>query len=142
MTPMLTLFPRRWTQWLLLLVGPLFLASYLGLLSWEPVEEAIKQLGSYTPGLARAEGILGLVSLLLLTPLVGVVALFLLLFVWVVIAGILGPIGRMLGFPDWAFFLIVVTGSVGAVYANSETWVPWSLQVFDRVATAYLILLL
>ena len=142
MTTMLTLFPRRWTQWLLLLVGPLFLASYLGLLSWEPVQEAIKQLASYSPGLARAEGILGLVSLLLLTPLVGVVALFLLLFVWVVLAGILGPVGRILGLPNWAFFLLVATASAGAVYANSEAWVPWSLQVFDRIATAYLILLL
>lgn len=35
---MFTLFPRRWTQWLLLVVGPLFLATYTGLLSWEPVD--------------------------------------------------------------------------------------------------------
>src|SRR3989304_231929 len=88
-TPMFTLFPRRWTPWLMLLVGPLFLASYHGLLSWGPVEEAINQLAGQQPGLARAEGLLGLVSLLLLTPMVGMVAVFLLFFVWVVLAGTL-----------------------------------------------------
>ena len=139
---MFTLFPRRWTQWLLLVVGPLFLATYTGLLSWEPVEEAIKQLATQTPGLTRAEGLLGLVSLLLLTPLVSMVALFLLVFVWVILAGTLGRVGRMLGLPDWALFLLVATGSAGAVYANSGAWLPWSLQAFDRVAGAYLILLL
>ena len=139
---MFTLFPRRWTHWLMLLVGPLFLASYHGLLSWGPVEEAIKQLASQQPGLARAEGLLGLVSLLLLTPIVGMVALFLLFFVWVVLAGTLGPISRMLGLPDWAFLLLVATVSAGLVYANSGAWLPWSLQAFERIASAYLILLL
>ena len=139
---MFTLFPRRWTHWLMLLVGPLFLASYHGLLSWGPVEEAIKQLASQQPGLARAEGLLGLVSLLLLTPMVGLVAIFLLFFVWVVLAGTLGRVGRMLGLPDWAFLLLVAAVSAGLVYAKSETWLPWSLQAFDLVASAYLILLL
>src|SRR3990172_8950191 len=86
-TLMFTLFPRRWTHWLMLLVGPLFLAPSQGLRWWGPVEEAIKQLASQQPGLARAEGLLGLVSLLLLTPMVGLVALFLLFFVWVVRIG-------------------------------------------------------
>ena len=94
------------------------------------------------PGLARAEGLLGLVSLLLLTPMVGLVALFLLFFVWVVLAGTLGRVGRMLGLPDWAFLLLVAAVSAGLVYAKSETWLPWSLQAFDLVASAYLILLL
>ncbi len=142
MTTMFTLFPRRWSHWLLFLVGPMFLATYFGLLSWGPVEEAIKQILSQQPGLPRAEGLLGLVSLLLLTPIVGVVALFLLLFVWVVLAGTLGRVGRMLGLPDWAFLLLVATVSAGLVYAKSETWLPWSLQALDRVASAYLILLL
>ncbi|OGL09245.1 MAG: hypothetical protein A3J45_14880 [Candidatus Rokubacteria bacterium RIFCSPHIGHO2_02_FULL_69_13] len=142
MTPMFTLFPRRWSHWLLFLFGPMFVATYFGLLSWEPVEEAITQFTMQPPGLARGEGLLGLVSLLLLTPLVGVVALFLLLFVWVVLAGILGPFGRMLGLPDWAFFLLVASVSAGLVYANSGAWLPWSLQAFERIASAYLILLL
>lgn len=142
MTTMFTLFPRGWSQWLLFLVGPMFLATYFGLLSWDPVEDAIKQLGSQQPGLARAEGLLGLVSLLLLTPIVGMVALFLLFFVWVVLAGTLGPIGRMLGLPDWVFFLLVASVSAGLVFANSGAWLPWSLQVFERIANAYLILVL
>ncbi len=45
MTPMFTLFPRRWSHWLLFLIGPLFLATYFGLLSWEPVEERVGGLG-------------------------------------------------------------------------------------------------
>jgi len=139
---MFTLFPRRWTHWLLLLVGPLFLASYFGLLSWAPVKEAVGQLTNQPAGVSRAEGLLGLVSLLLLTPIVGMVGLFLLLFALVVLAGTLAPVARMSGIPQWVFTLLVAVGSSGTVYANREAWVPWFLQALDRVASAYLVLLL
>lgn len=73
---MFNLLPWRWTHWVLLLVGPLFIVAYLSLLSWVPVDEAIARLrgelgqrGVLQDSLLRAETILGLVCLLLLTPL-------------------------------------------------------------------------
>ncbi len=85
---MFTLLPWRWTYWVLLLVGPLFVVAYLSLWSWGPIEEAIQRLQRQPEllnvgrnvGVLRAETLVGLVSLLLLTPLVGMVALFMMLF--------------------------------------------------------------
>ncbi len=146
---MFTLLPWRWTHWFLLLVGALFLGTYLNLLSWGPVVEVIPRLAGQpvaSDGLkslsVRAEALLGLVSLLLLTPLVGMVALFLLLLVWTGLAGIFGPIARKLGIPDWAFVLLLATASAGVVYAKSGAWLPWAETFIERITSAYLIPLL
>ena len=146
---MFTLWPWRWTHWFLLLVGALFLGTYLNLLSWGPVVEVIPGLAGQ-PGASdgfkgfslRAEALLGLISLLLLTPLVGMVALFLLLLVWTGLAGTLGPIAHRLGIPDWAFILLLATASAGVVYAKSGAWLPWAETLIERITSAYLIPLL
>jgi len=147
MTLMFNLLPWRWTHWLLLLVGPLFVVAYLSLLSWGPTDEAIQRLAGL-PGqheasenfsIPRAEAILGLVSLLLLTPLVGMVALFLLLFAMVILAMTIGSLVRVLGLPNWAFVLLFGGASSYMVFAKSEVWLPWSLWFLDRLVSAYLI---
>lgn len=135
---MLTLLPWRWHHSALLLIGSLFLGTYLNLLSWGPVVEAIQNLVS-PPGVIPAEAVFGLVTLLLLTPLAGMVALFLLLLLWVGLAMILGPVARALRVPDWAFTLLLASTSSGLVYTKSETWLPWSLSFIDRITNAYLI---
>ena len=146
-TPLFNLTPWRWTHWVLLLVGPLFIVLYLSLLSWSPVEEAITRLagelgqrGALQNSLFRAETVFGLVSLLLLTPLAGMVALFLLLFAMVIVVTSLGPIVRVVGLPDWVLVLLLGAASSHVVYSKSEVWLPWSLWFLDRVATIYLIL--
>lgn len=147
MTPMFNLLPWRWTHWVLLLVGPLFVVTYVSLLSWGPTDEAIQRLAGQ-PGqheasgnfsIPRAEAILGLVSLLLLTPFVGMVSLFLLLFAMVILAMTIGPLVRVLGFPNWAFILLFGAASSYVLYAKSEMWLPSSLWVLDRLVSAYLI---
>ena len=144
---MFNLFPWRWTHWVLLLVGPLFVVTYLSLLSWGPTGEAIQRLADL-PGqhevsgnfsIPRAEAILGLVSLLLLTPLVGMVVLFLLLFAMVILAMTIGPLVRVLGLPDWASILLLGAILSGVLYDKSEMWLPSSLWALDRLASAYLI---
>ena len=144
---MFNLLPWRWTHWVLLLVGPLFVVTYLSLLSWGPVDESIHRLAGQ-PGqhelalassLPRAEALVGLVSLLLLTPLVGMVVLFLLLFAMVILSITVGPLVRVLGLPDWAFILLFGAASSQVLYAKSVVWLPWSLWVLDRLVTAYLI---
>ena len=144
---MFNLLPWRWSHWVLLLVGPLFVVTYFSLLSWGPVDEAIQRLASQpgprdAPGSSRlltAEAILGLVSLLLLTPLVGMVVLFLLLFAMVIVGITLAPLVRRLGLPDWAVVLLAGATFSGVLYRQSEVWLPWSLWCLDHLATAYLV---
>ena len=147
---MFNLLPWRWTHWILLLVGPLFVVAYLSLWSWGPIDEAIQRLqhqpellnAGRNVGVLRAETLVGLVSLLLLTPLVGTVALFMLLFAMVILAVTLGPLVRVLGLPEWVLVLLLGGAISSAVYAESEVWLPWSWWLLDHIATAYIILVL
>lgn len=143
------LLPWRWPHWILLLVGPLFIVAYFSLLSWVPADEAIARLqgelgqrGVLQDSLLRAEVILGLVCLVMLTPLVGVVALFLLLFGMVIVVTTLGPIVRVLGLPDWVLVVPLGGAASRVVYTQSEVWLPWSLWLLDRLTTIYLVLFL
>ena len=144
---MFNLLPWRWTHWVLLVVGPLFVVTYLSLLSWGPVDEAIQRLASEpgprdaprSSGLLTGEAVLGLVSLLLLTPFVGMVVLFLFLFAMIIVGITLGPLLRGLGLPDWTVVLVAGVTFSWVLYSKSEVWLPWSLWCLDRLATAYLI---
>lgn len=147
--PLFNLMPWRWTHWVLLLVGPLFIVTYFSLLSWVPVDDAVARLtgelgqrGVFGDSLLRAEAVLGLVCLLAVTPIAGMVALFLLLLVMVIVVTISGPIVRVTGLPDWV--LVVLLGGAASYLANgqSEVWLPWSLWFLDRVTTIYLVLFL
>ncbi len=89
--------------------------------------------------MVRAGAIFSLVSLLLLTPLVIAVALFLLLFAMVILAITLGPLVRGLGLPDWVFVPLVSVALSGLIYAESGVWLPWAVWCLDRLATAYFI---
>ena len=147
--PLFDLTPWRWPHWVLLLVGPLFIVAYLSLFSWVPVDEAIARLqgelgqrGVLQDSLLRAETILGLVCLLLLTPLAGLVALFLLLFGMVIVVTIFGPIVRAVGLPDWILVLPLGGAASRVAYGQSEVWLPWSMWFLDRVTTIYLVLFL
>ena len=94
------------------------------------------------PAIAYAEAIFSLVTLVLLTPLAGIVALFLLLFAIIVLSVILAPFVRGIGLPDWVVILLFGVGSSAWLYTNSATWLPWSLWLLDRVATVYVVLFL
>jgi len=147
---MFNLLPWRWTHWVLVWVGPLFVVAYVSLWSWGPIDEAIQRLqhqpellnAGRNVGVLRAETLVGLVSLLLLTPLVGMVALFMLLFAMVILAVTLGPLVRVLGLPEWVLVLLLGGAISSAVYAESEVWLPWSWWLLDHLATAYIILVL
>lgn len=142
-----SLLPWRMSHWVLLLVGPLFVVAYLSLLSWGTVDAAIQRLSAepghrdaaHGMGLPAAEAILGIVSLLLMTPLVGMVALFFLLFAMVTLEVVLGPLVRGLGLPEWVFMLLLGATVSGVIYTKSGAWLPWSLWLIDRVVAAYLV---
>ena len=146
---MFNLLPWRWTHWVLLLIGPLFVIVYLTLLAWVPVDEAIQRLASRPetrvarhPAIARAEAIFSLTTLVLLTPLAGVVALFLVLFAMIALTVILGPFVRVIGLPDWVVVLLLGAALSAWLYTKTAAWLPWSLWLLDRVATVYIVLFL
>lgn len=139
------MFGWGWGRWLLLLVGVLFLASYLGWLSWGPVEDALRRL-AIRPGVpevfrdigvGRAEALFVLLSFLVLTPFATLVGLFLFVFLLMILVGTLGPLWRLLGLPQWTLvgLLLVILG--GAAYARSALWLPWVLWLSGLVAQAY-----
>ncbi len=145
---MFHLLPWRWTHWVLLLIGPLFVIIYLTLLAWVPVDEAILRLASHPetrvarhPVIARAEAVFSLTTLILLTPLAGIVALFLLLFAMIALTVVLGPVVRLIGLPDWLVVPLLGAALSASLYAKSATWLPWSLWILDRLASVYVVLL-
>lgn len=135
-----------WGRWLLVLFGALVLVTYLGLLSFDGVEEALEWLESKSgaggvfkqPGSVRGEGFFVILSFLLLMPLAAMTLLFVALFVLVVLSGTLAPIGRLLGVPNWALMALVAIGLAGLAYAESAAWWPWALWVVGVVASAVL----
>lgn len=145
---MFSLLPWRWAHWLLLLAGGLFVAFYLNLLTWPPVVAVTEPLQRRPPdaekafSLIHAESIMGIVTLLLLTPLALMVVLFILTLAWVGLAGTLGSLARALGLPEWSLTLLAAAASAGALYANSGAWLPWAVSVVDRLTSAYLLPLL
>lgn len=140
------MFGWGWGRWFLVLLGVLYLASYLGWLSWRPVENAIRTL-AVRPGVpevfrdmavGRTEALFVLLSFLLLTPLAALVGLFLFVFLLMILAGTFGPLWRLLGLPQWALVALVVLVLGGVAYAKNEMWLPRVLRISALVAQAYL----
>jgi hypothetical protein len=75
---------------------------------------------------------------MLLAPVAAAVVLLLVLFVLVVLAGTLAPIGRLLRLPNWVLMTLVVGGLGGLAYAESEVWVPWGLWMVGVFVSAFL----
>lgn len=135
-----------WGRGLLLLLGASVLAVYLGFVSWGPVDEAIQWLATKADGRGtledpvarRGESYLVVISFLFLTPVAGLIALFLFVFVLMVLAGMLSPVGRVLRLPNWAFMVLLTCGLAGIAYAKTEMWLPWVVWMSGLVANAFL----
>jgi hypothetical protein len=145
---MFDLLPWRWTHWVFLLLGPVFVLVYLTALAWSPMDEALQRiastapLGARDPELARAEVIFTVITLALLTPLAAIVTLFLLLFGLVAFSILVGPFVRLLGLPAWPAVVLLAAALSALVYWQREVWLPWSLWLADRVGAVYIILFL
>ena len=143
---MLSISSWGWGRWSLLLLGVLILATYVGVLWLGGVQEALQWLeaksgarGSFQqPGAIRGEGFFVLLAFLLLMPMAVLVALFLVLFVMVVLAGTLAPVGRLVGLPNWTLNALIVVGLAALAYTESAVWFPWALWAVGVVASAFL----
>jgi hypothetical protein len=127
-------------------LGVLILATYLGVLWLGGVQGALQWLEAKSgagdtfqrPGAIRGEGFFVLLAFMLLAPFATVVALLLVLFVLMVLAGTLAPVGRLLGLPNWVLMTLAVGGLGGLAYAEREVWVPWGLWMVGLFASAFL----
>ncbi|MEK6666056.1 MAG: hypothetical protein AABZ20_06505 [candidate division NC10 bacterium] len=143
---MLSFSSWGWGRWSLLLLGVLILATYLGVLWLGGVQGALQWLEAKSgagdifqrPGAIRGEGFFVLLAFMLLAPFATLVALLLVLFVLVVLAGTLAPVGRLLGLPNWVLMTLAVGGLGGLAYAEREVWVPWGLWMVGLFASAFL----
>ncbi len=143
---MLSISSWGWGRWSLLLVGVLVLATYLGVLWLGGVQGALQWLeaksaagGTFQrPGAVRGEGFFVLLAFMLLAPVAAAVALLLVLFVLMVLAGTLAPIGRLLRLPNWLLMTLAVGGLGGLAYTEREMWVPWGLWMVGLFASAFL----
>jgi len=143
---MLSFSSWGWGRWSLLLLGVLILATYLGVLWLGGVQGALQWLEAKSgagdtfqrPGAIRGEGFFVLLAFMLLAPFATVVALLLVLFVLVVLAGTLAPVGRLLGLPNWVLMTLAVGGLGSLAYAEREVWVPWGLWMVGLFASAFL----
>ncbi len=140
------MFGWGWGRWSLLLLGVLMLATYLGVLSLGGVQGTLQWLEAKSgagdtfqrPGAIRGEGFFVLLAFMLLAPVAVLVALLLILFVLVVLAGTLAPVGRLLGLPNWVLMTLVVGGLGGLAYAERAVWAPWGLWMVGLFASAFL----
>lgn len=143
---MLSLSSWGWGRWLLLVMGILLLATFIGVRWLGGVPEALRWLEMKTgasgtfeqPGSVRGEGFFVLLAFLLLAPVGILVVLFLALFVLVVLVGTLAPVGRVLGLPNWVLTTLVAVGLGGLAYAKHEVWIPWGLSLVGLFASAFL----
>ncbi len=143
---MLSFSSWGWGRWSLLLLGVLILATYLGVLWLGGVQGALQWLEVKSgagdtfqrPGAIRGEGFFVLLAFMLLAPFATLVALLLVLFVLVVLAGTLAPVGRLLGLPNWVLMTLAVGGLGGLAYAERDVWVPWGLWMVGLFASAFL----
>ena len=122
------------------------LTTYLGVLSLGGVQGTLQWLEAKSsagdtfqrPGAVRGEGFFVLLAFMLLAPVAAAVALLLVLFVLMVLAGTLAPVGRLLGLPNWVLMTLVVGGLGGLAYTEREVWAPWGLWMVGLFASAFL----
>lgn len=135
-----------WPMRILVVVGAWVFATYnVGMISWGPMEETINSLAAQ-PGVDVFEPPSGIVDagivlgfFLLLTPVIGLVVLFL-LWAWSAFFGeFVRPLGGHRPLPNWLFMVPVVGAFSGVAYAANAVWLPWTLWVLGVVARAYLV---
>ncbi|MBI4634844.1 MAG: hypothetical protein HY727_00710 [Candidatus Rokubacteria bacterium] len=132
----------RWFHLVLVAVGALLFAVYIGLLP--PLGEMVEWLASQ-PGVPemfrdtdRAEAFVVLFWVVLLTPVVSLVAFFVVGFAF---ALSLWPVERALPLPEWACAMMLGAVFAAAGYATSPLWLPRTLWILGLIARAYRIAL-
>lgn len=140
-----TTTPDVTPRWATYAMGFLIASVLLGL-AWVPLREGMwwlatqPDLGSafQDPRYGRHDAWISLFSFLLLVPFAAVVMLWVLGFIYALPAGVLLPLGRRVGFPEWMSSIFVVALSGTALYAQSDVWLDPCLRGLGLLARAAL----
>lgn len=133
---------RHWARWVLLLLAATWLVWYLG--GFAPVKAWLVALANEPdvrdafrdPEHGRLDALLMLLSFLMVAPMVGLVAILVVIFSLVVVALLLEPLLAVLRLPGWTSVPIVL-GTYGYLaFALNALWVPYSVHVLGLVARA------
>jgi hypothetical protein len=135
--------PQRWTNYGL----GLLLAGILLAVGWVPIKELVWWLATrpevgaafQDPRYGRQDAWLSIFSFILLTPLVGLVMVWVLAFVYALPAGYVLPLGRRFGLPEWISTIFVAMASVTVIYSQSDVWLPPCLHALGLLARAFIV---
>ena len=131
----------RWPQWMIVVIGLLWLVAYFGALG--PLRANVEHLGRHPsvadwfndPLSSRRDALLVLFAFGLTAPIVSMVVAGMLF----VVLGVMAiPVGRLIG-SQRASTLLLLAALVAFLYVKSPIWGPWILPLLAVVARAYLV---
>lgn len=137
----------RWTHWFLVILGAVLVGSYLGLLSWGRVEQALERLASEPKAaqlfqhesVGRPEAMFFVFAFMILTPAATLATLFLAAFVASFIITSLRPLSRMCALPDATFPAVGIGGFLIAIWIERLEWLPSARWLVALVARSFLV---
>jgi hypothetical protein len=144
-----TLKSTTWSQRLVGYAIGIAIGLILVAVAWVPVREAVWWLADLPevgnafrdPIYGRQDALISLGSFLLLSPLVVVLLLWALAFIYALPAGVLLPLGRRVGIPEWISSIVVIAFSATVVYTQSSLWLTPCLRGLGLLARACLTVL-
>jgi len=128
-------------QWFILIGALVYGTIYTGVVdvrgvaAWLAARPEVAKAFS-DPDFGRADALILVFSTLFLGPLVLLLGLLMLIFVFAIFGGFLLPIVRWFHLPDWLASVIVLIGIVSAMWRYSEVWLPRSLWFMSMLARA------
>jgi len=145
---MVWLTPTAWRmpQWLIAIGSTLALGMYVGLV--RPREIALYFAGRpevaqafADPNFGRADALILVFSTLFLAPFALFVALVLLIFSVAMLGGLVLPVVRWFGLPEWMATTFVILAVGLAAWMQSDQWLPRSLWFLGLLARAWKVIL-
>jgi hypothetical protein len=135
--------PTRVWHWIVAVALVLLLVSYLGLLSWGKLGEALEALAEKPSGaqvfhakIDRADAIFMVFAVLVMTPIALVATGALIAFVGSVLTGLLEAVYHRPGMPDWVTTLLVYVILVVVAVFTRSIWFPQAQGLASLIARA------
>jgi hypothetical protein len=135
--------PTRVWHWIIFVALVLLLVSYLGLLSWGRLGEALEALAEKPSGaqvfhakIDRADAIFMVFAVLVMTPIALVATGALIAFVGSVLTGLLEAVYHRPGMPDWVTTLLVYFILLVVAIFTRSIWFPQAQGLASLIARA------
>ena len=137
----------RLPHWLILIGAALYASVYVGLIP--PPQTLLSWLASrpgvatafQDPNFGRADALILMFGTLFFAPFALVIALVFLIFALAILGGLVLPVVRWFGLPDWLATAMALLTVVVVAYTERGAWVPKSLWLLGVLARACLVVL-